>query len=160
MHSMRNINIGRVMHRDICGIMHGDLLRQRHRVRYDDSVMHSMRNINIGRVMHRDICGIMHGDLLRQRHRVRYDDSVVSVNIGCVMHRHILCQRHSIGNNGSVVNGVWYINIGGVVDIYMCRVMHIHRVDLGSGRGRRRGRLLFAIGKLSTERQPYGVAGM
>ena len=134
MHGVRSVNIG--------GVMHCDILCQRHRVSNNGSVMHGVRSINIGCVMHCDI--------FRQCHRVGYDGGVV----------------HGVGyfDIGGVVHGVRSINICGVVDIYVGCVMHVHRVDWGSGWcgccDRCLGRLLFAIGELSAERQPYGVAGM
>ena len=118
----------------------------------------------------------MHRHIFRQRHGIGYNNCIMYRHIlllrhcvgndGCIMHnmrnidkcrivhRHIFRKRHRIGHNNSVVNGVRNINIGGVVNV--------HRVDWGSGwcRCRRRGRLLLAIGKLSAEREPYGVARM
>ena len=90
--------------------------------------------------------------------------SVRNVDIQGIAHRHILFLRHSVGDDGGVMHGVRHIHIHSVVHgvrhVDVDRVAHIHLFDRHGGRGRRRGRPLFAFGELSTEGQPHGVAGL
>ena len=134
MYSIRHIDIGRVAHRDV--------FRLRHRLGKNSSVMHSIRHIDVGRVANRDVF-LLH-------HRIMY--GIRHIDVGRIANRDVFRLRHRLGKNGGVMHGVRHFDIG--------RVVYTNRVDPDGRRSGLGSLTLLALGELSAEGDPYGVAGM